>query len=202
MASKRTLNAKNLEALGATALAELLIEVSGGNAVIQRRCPLSRQASRINSPAEDCGSLLNLELPSATTGLAGPWGCNGLQHLHRRLGSINRSQDHFHAPGIDVVVHVVGLISPLPSLRSRNASIKAGQLMGPALLMPASRIASTFSGAQSIDNGTCLRRPSPRASEILTRAFPRFPLTVIAERQPSWERLWERSNPTGWHAVA
>lgn len=41
MASKRTLNAKNLEALGAAALAELLIEVSGGNAVIQRRLRLA-----------------------------------------------------------------------------------------------------------------------------------------------------------------
>ena len=29
-------------------------------------------------------------------------GCNGLQQLHRSLGSINRSQDHFHAPGVDV----------------------------------------------------------------------------------------------------
>ncbi len=41
MAAKRTLNAKNLEALGAAALAELLIEVSAGNAVIQRRLRLA-----------------------------------------------------------------------------------------------------------------------------------------------------------------
>ena len=41
MAAKRTLNANNLEALGASALAELLIEVSGGNAVIQRRLRLA-----------------------------------------------------------------------------------------------------------------------------------------------------------------
>ncbi|MFO7629885.1 MAG: hypothetical protein R6W06_10305 [Prochlorococcaceae cyanobacterium] len=45
MASKRTLNAKNLEALGAAALAELLIEVSSGNAVIQRRLRLALAAS-------------------------------------------------------------------------------------------------------------------------------------------------------------
>ena len=44
MASKRTLNAKNLEALGAAVLAELLIEVSGGNAVIQRRLRLALAA--------------------------------------------------------------------------------------------------------------------------------------------------------------
>jgi hypothetical protein len=44
VASKRTLNAKNLEALGAAALAELLIEVSGGNAVIQRRLRLALAA--------------------------------------------------------------------------------------------------------------------------------------------------------------
>ena len=56
----------------------------------------------------------------------------------------------------------------------------------------ASRIASTFSGVQSIGSGTCRRRPSPRASEMLTRALPRFSLTVMPERQPSWERLWER----------
>ena len=42
MAAKRTLNAKNLETLGAAALAELLIEVSAGNAVIQRRLRLAQ----------------------------------------------------------------------------------------------------------------------------------------------------------------
>jgi hypothetical protein len=41
MASKRTLNASNLEVLGAAALAQLLIEVSSGNAVIQRRLRLA-----------------------------------------------------------------------------------------------------------------------------------------------------------------
>ena len=45
MASKRTLNASNLEALGAPALAELLIEVSSGNAVIQRRLRLALAAA-------------------------------------------------------------------------------------------------------------------------------------------------------------
>jgi len=45
MASKRTLNASNLEALGAAALAELLIEVSSGNAVIQRRLRLALAAA-------------------------------------------------------------------------------------------------------------------------------------------------------------
>jgi len=45
VASKRTLNARNLEALGAAALAELLIEVSAGNAVIQRRLRLALAAA-------------------------------------------------------------------------------------------------------------------------------------------------------------
>jgi len=45
MASKRTLNARNLEALGAAALAELLMEVSSGNAVIQRRLRLALAAA-------------------------------------------------------------------------------------------------------------------------------------------------------------
>ena len=45
MAGKRTLNAKNLETLGAATLAELLIEVSVGNAVIQRRLRLALAAS-------------------------------------------------------------------------------------------------------------------------------------------------------------
>ena len=45
MAAKRTLNAKNLETLGAAALAELLIEVSAGNAVIQRRLRLALAAA-------------------------------------------------------------------------------------------------------------------------------------------------------------
>ncbi|MEB3321420.1 MAG: hypothetical protein VKI81_01195, partial [Synechococcaceae cyanobacterium] len=45
MAGKRALNARNLEALGAPALAELLMEVSGGNAVIQRRLRLALAAA-------------------------------------------------------------------------------------------------------------------------------------------------------------
>ena len=40
MASKKTLNAKNLEALGAARLAELLIEISLGNAASKRRLRL------------------------------------------------------------------------------------------------------------------------------------------------------------------
>lgn len=45
MAGKRALNAKNLQTLGAAALAELLIEVSAGNAVIQRRLRLALAAA-------------------------------------------------------------------------------------------------------------------------------------------------------------
>jgi hypothetical protein len=45
MAGKRTLKAQNLEALGAATLAELLMEVSGGNAVIQRRLRLALAAA-------------------------------------------------------------------------------------------------------------------------------------------------------------
>lgn len=45
MAAKRTLNAKNLEALGAAALAGLLLEVSAGHAVIQRRLRLALAAA-------------------------------------------------------------------------------------------------------------------------------------------------------------
>ena len=41
MAARRTLNASNLEKLGAVALASLLMEVSNGNAVIQRRLRLA-----------------------------------------------------------------------------------------------------------------------------------------------------------------
>jgi hypothetical protein len=45
MASKKTLNAKNLEALGAERLAELLIEISRGNAAAQRRLRLELAAA-------------------------------------------------------------------------------------------------------------------------------------------------------------
>ena len=45
MASRRSLNASNLEALGAPALAQLLIEVSTGDAVIQRRLRLALAAA-------------------------------------------------------------------------------------------------------------------------------------------------------------
>jgi hypothetical protein len=40
VASQKTLNIKNLEALGAERLAELLIEVSSGNASVKRRIRL------------------------------------------------------------------------------------------------------------------------------------------------------------------
>ena len=40
MVVKKTLNAKNLEALGAERLAELLIEISAGNAAAKRRLRL------------------------------------------------------------------------------------------------------------------------------------------------------------------
>lgn len=45
MANKRTLNAQNLETLGPIALAELLLEVSSGNAVVQRRLRLALAAA-------------------------------------------------------------------------------------------------------------------------------------------------------------
>lgn len=50
MASKTTLNAKNLEALGAERLAEMLIEVSTGDAAMKRRLRLELAGSA--SPAE------------------------------------------------------------------------------------------------------------------------------------------------------
>ncbi len=51
MAGKRTLNAGNLETLGAAALAELLMELSSGNAVIQRRLRLALAAAEGASEA-------------------------------------------------------------------------------------------------------------------------------------------------------
>jgi hypothetical protein len=50
MAPKNTLNAQNLEALGAERLAALLIEISGGDAAIKRRLRLALAGAR--SPAE------------------------------------------------------------------------------------------------------------------------------------------------------
>src|SRR6188472_1886654 len=50
MASKTTLNAKNLEQLGAERLAELLIEISAGDAAIKRRLRLELAGAA--SPAE------------------------------------------------------------------------------------------------------------------------------------------------------
>ena len=50
MASRKTLNAKNLEALGAERLAELLIEISRGNAAAQRRLRLELAGAA--SPAD------------------------------------------------------------------------------------------------------------------------------------------------------
>ena len=48
--SKNTLNAKNLEALGAERLAELLIEISTGNAAAKRRLRLA--LAGVQSPGE------------------------------------------------------------------------------------------------------------------------------------------------------
>ena len=54
MASKRTLNPQNLAALGPEVLAELLIEVSAGNAVIQRRLRLALAAAEgVGSAAQE-----------------------------------------------------------------------------------------------------------------------------------------------------
>lgn len=50
MASRRTLNAQNLESLGASRLAELLIELSSGDAAAQRQLRLALAAG--SSPAE------------------------------------------------------------------------------------------------------------------------------------------------------
>ena len=50
MVVKKTLNAKNLEALGAERLAELLIEISAGNAAAKRRLRLELAGAQ--SPAE------------------------------------------------------------------------------------------------------------------------------------------------------
>lgn len=50
MASKKTLNAKNLEALGAQRLAELLIEISAGDAAAKRRLRLELAGAQ--SPSE------------------------------------------------------------------------------------------------------------------------------------------------------
>jgi uncharacterized protein DUF6880 len=50
MASRKTLNAKNLEALGAERLAQLLIEISRGNAAAQRRLRL--ELAGASSPAD------------------------------------------------------------------------------------------------------------------------------------------------------
>src|SRR5271165_3598878 len=50
MASKKTLNAANLEALGAARLAELLIEISEGNATVKRRLRL--ELAGAESPAD------------------------------------------------------------------------------------------------------------------------------------------------------
>lgn len=66
MASQRTLNARNLEALGAAALAELLMEVSSGQAVIQRRLRLALAAAE---------------------GASG-----GAQEVRKRLAAIDRSR--------------------------------------------------------------------------------------------------------------
>jgi hypothetical protein len=57
MASNKTLNADNLETLGAARLAELLIEISDGNAMIKRRLRLELAGAQ--SPAEVAKQIRN-----------------------------------------------------------------------------------------------------------------------------------------------
>ena len=49
MASKQTLNAKNLEALGAEKLSEMLMDLSKGNAAAKRRLRLELAGAKISS---------------------------------------------------------------------------------------------------------------------------------------------------------
>jgi len=74
VAERTTLNAKNLEALGPDRLAELLIEISTGNAAAKRRLRL--ELAKAQSPAE----------------LA--------KELRKRLSSIARSQSFVDWQGI------------------------------------------------------------------------------------------------------
>jgi hypothetical protein len=57
VASEKILNKKNLEALGAERLAELLIEVSSGNASVKRRIRL--ELASAESPAEVAKEILS-----------------------------------------------------------------------------------------------------------------------------------------------
>ena len=50
MTTKTTLNAKSLEALGAARLAELLIDISSGNAAFKRRLRLALASARSCAP--------------------------------------------------------------------------------------------------------------------------------------------------------
>ena len=56
MASKSTLNAKNLEALGAERLAQLLIEISTGDAAAKRKLRLALAGAE--GPKEDRKSVV------------------------------------------------------------------------------------------------------------------------------------------------
>ncbi|MEQ9811642.1 MAG: hypothetical protein RLO50_02595 [Azospirillaceae bacterium] len=73
MASKKTLNAKNLEALGAARLAELLMELGSGDAALKRRL-------RMELAAEDPGELA--------------------KEIRKRLTSIARSQSFIDWRGV------------------------------------------------------------------------------------------------------
>ena len=67
MASKKTLNAKNVEALGAQRLAELLIEISNGDAAAKRRLRL--ELAGAESSAE-VAKEVRKRLTTSTTGAA------------------------------------------------------------------------------------------------------------------------------------
>jgi len=79
VASKKTLNAKNLEALGAQRLAELLIEISSGDAAAKRR--------------------LRLEL----AGAASP--AEVAKEVRKRLTTINRSRSFIDWPSVRSVAN-------------------------------------------------------------------------------------------------
>ncbi len=72
MASKTTLNAKNLEALGAERLAELLIEISTASAVAKRRLRLELAGAQSPKEAKGISLQPNYERKTMMVSLFAP----------------------------------------------------------------------------------------------------------------------------------
>ena len=137
MASKSTLNAKNLQALGAERLAQLLIEISTGDAAAKRKLRLALAAAEgLNEAAGKIAKRLTRIAPARTFV---NW--QNRQPLVKDLETKRRAimeQIAAHDPREAVALLLAHRVSPINSLGDRVARelVRKPILLNPSCLSP------------------------------------------------------------------